>query len=209
VSLPAGSTTPVVYGLTVSNAAGALATTAPVTITDAIPTGTTYVAGSVSCVTGGSVSCTKSESGGSVSYTIGSGLAGGSSYEVTFAVTPNASDPAETIPNTAYWTGPDCSPTAPATTCPTNMVPFTVTNNAAVTVVKTANTSSVTAGQAAPVVYTLTVHNPGPSDALSGVTISDVVPAGAHRAAPTSTTRRPTPSPSIWPRAWPPGRLKP
>ena len=48
----AGSATPVVYTLTVTNT-GSAATTAPIVVTDAAPPGTTLVAGSPACATGG------------------------------------------------------------------------------------------------------------------------------------------------------------
>ena len=182
VTLPAGSPTHVVYGLTVKNTSAALATTGGVTITDTIPTGTTYVPGSATCVTGGALpTCNATESGTTVSFAIGSQLAANASYVVSFAVTVDANDPAETIPNLATWSGPGCQPTNDSETCQTNKV-YIVVTNPSLTVVKSANTGAVTAGQAAPVVYTLLVSNPAnqtsPSPTESGVTVTDVVPSG-------------------------------
>ncbi|MGH9017556.1 MAG: hypothetical protein ACRDY1_07385 [Acidimicrobiales bacterium] len=176
VTLPAGSSTPVVYGLTAKNT-GALATAAAIDITDAIPADTTYVAGSATCVTGAPPTCSANESGGTATFTLGTGLAAGASYLVEFAVTVNASAPSGTIPNQASFTGPGCTPTAPATTCKTNTVYITVPPTVVVT--KSANTSAVTAGQTTPVTYTLTAANTSPTLATTMPTvITDVVPSG-------------------------------
>jgi uncharacterized repeat protein (TIGR01451 family) len=180
VSLPAGSPTQVVYHLTVHNTSTVLPTASAVNVTDAVPADTTYVAGSASCVTGGSPTCSASESGSTVSYALASGLAASASYVLAFAVTVNSGAPSGTIPNTATWTGPGCTPTAPATTCSTNTVFVTVTNPD-ITVVKSANVTSVTAGQTAPVIYTLTVANDAAASTAptaAPVTVTDTVPAG-------------------------------
>jgi uncharacterized repeat protein (TIGR01451 family)/fimbrial isopeptide formation D2 family protein len=177
-TVAAGSSTPVVYTLAVTNG-GQLPTTLPVTVTDVIPTGLTYVSGSASC--GTTPLCSASELGGTVTFTIQAPINGGVTDDVSFSTTADATDPVETIDNTATYTGEGCTPTAPATTCSTNTVPVTVTNPS-LTVVKSANTSAVTAGQAAPVVYTLTVSNPAsqatPSSTQAPVTVTDVVPSG-------------------------------
>jgi uncharacterized repeat protein (TIGR01451 family)/fimbrial isopeptide formation D2 family protein len=175
-SVAAGSSTHVVYTLAVKNS-GQLPTTTTVTVSDPIPAGLTYVAGSASC--GTTPSCSAGESAGVVTYSIGAPLYGGVTDTLTFAVTANANDGTGTITNTATVTGPGCS--AGATTAPcASSVPITVTNNAALLLVKTASTGNVTAGQAAPVTYTLTVSNPAPANSttLTGATVTDVVPSG-------------------------------
>jgi uncharacterized repeat protein (TIGR01451 family) len=173
----AGSSTHVVYTLAIKNTA-AVTTTSPITVTDAIPAGTTYVSGSAACGSGTSAAtCTPNESAGTVAFALKAGLASQATADVSFAVTANASDPTETIPNTANYLYVGCTPTS---TCQSNTVPITVTNTAALTLVKTASTGNVTAGQATPVTYTLAVSNPlsAISTTASSVTVSDVVPSG-------------------------------
>ncbi|HXQ44220.1 MAG TPA: hypothetical protein VN816_06250 [Acidimicrobiales bacterium] len=179
----AGSPTPVLYTLTVTNNSS-LPTggTGSITVTDPVPAGTTYVAGSATCATGTNGSnephCSASESSGTVTFTLGTGLAADESAQLTFQVTVDAGDPSGTIPNTATFTGPGCKTKAPG--CSTNTVIITVTNDVSVSVVKSADTGEVTAGQATPVTYTLLVSNPqsSTSDTASGVTVADVVPSG-------------------------------
>src|SRR5579872_2008550 len=86
VTLSAGSPTPVVYDLTIANTSTGFATSSAVNITDSIPTNTTYVPGSAQCVTGGSPTCSASESGSTVTFGLDAGLAAGASYVVSFAV---------------------------------------------------------------------------------------------------------------------------
>jgi fimbrial isopeptide formation D2 family protein/uncharacterized repeat protein (TIGR01451 family) len=173
----AGSPTHVVYTLAVNNS-GQEPTTSTVNVSDVIPAGLTYVPNSVSC--GTTPSCTPGESNGTVTWSIVAPIYGGVTDDLTFAVTANAGDPSETINNTGLFTGPGCTPKAPATTCSTSPVPLIVTNTAAVIVVKTASTGNVTAGQSTPVTYTVTVSNPAPaySTTTAAVAVSDVIPSG-------------------------------
>ena len=69
----AGSATPVVYTLTVTNT-GSAATTAPIVVTDAAPLGTTLVAGSPACATGGPPNCTVVVSNGTITWRIPAGV---------------------------------------------------------------------------------------------------------------------------------------
>jgi len=194
-TVPAGSTTPVVYTLAIKNNS-ALATSSAVNVSDIIPAGLTYVAGSVHCVTGGTPTCTPGESNGTVTYTLAAGLAAGATYDVSFSVTANFTDPAETIMNTATFTGNGCT-TSP--NCQSNQVPVAVTVTS-LTVGKSANVTSVTAGQNAPVIYTLTVSNPinqlTPFTTQSPVTVSDVVPSGLTYASSSCGALSGTSSPS-------------
>lgn len=106
-SVIAGDTsTPITYTLTATNIGNAAG---DVSISDGIPTGTTYVASSAACpaTLPGSATCTASESSGHVSYEIAD-VAGGDSVSVTFQVTANASDETGSITNTAIWSGPGC-----------------------------------------------------------------------------------------------------
>jgi uncharacterized repeat protein (TIGR01451 family) len=125
----AGSTTPIVYTITVKNS-GTATTSQQTVVTDSAPTGTTLVSGSPACANGGSPACTVSVSGSTITWTIPAGVAPGASYTLTFAVKADAADAAGTIANTASWSGPSCG--APAavgvpTTCSTNTVDTPVT----------------------------------------------------------------------------------
>lgn len=178
-SIVAGSPTHVVYGLAIKNT-GVLATPPGsfITVTDAIPAHTTYVAGSAACLSGSSPVCTANEAAGVVTFTVAGGLAAGATDSVSFAVTVDASAPPGTIPNTASYTGPGCTPSEDATTCSTNTVKITVVVNPVIVVAKSANTSAVTAGQSAPVTYTLTATNTSSVPTTLPTVITDVVPSG-------------------------------
>ena len=127
-----GST--VTYSLTLTNSGGAMAS--DVTVTDPVPTGTTYVASSASC--GGIPTCTVTESSGTVTWTgvdvaAQSGSTPGTAT-LTFQVTVNSTDTnGQVLTNVAAFTNehtPDC--TGPGTgvstsaTCSTNTVTLTV-----------------------------------------------------------------------------------
>ncbi len=123
----AGSSTPIAYTLTVTNA-GTATTAAPIVVTDAAPTGTTLVSGSPACATGGPPSCSVAVSSSGITWTIPAGVTPGGSYTLTFSVTANASDATGTITNTGSWDGPSCgTPGAVPTPCPTNTVSTPVT----------------------------------------------------------------------------------
>ena len=119
----AGTSTPIVYTLQVTNV-GTAATTEPVVVTDAPPAGTSLVSGSPLC-TGGPPACAVELNGSTITWTIPAGVVAGASYTLTFSVTADASHTNETITNTATWSGPSCGPSA-ATTCPTDSVGTTV-----------------------------------------------------------------------------------
>ena len=123
----AGSTTPIVYTLTVTNT-GSATTTAPIVVTDSAPTGTTLVASSPACATGGPPTCTVAVNGGTITWTIPSGVAPGASYTLTYSVTANSNAP-NPVTNTASWSGPSCGPptAVTTTTCMTNTVQTPVT----------------------------------------------------------------------------------
>ena len=105
------------YLVTLTNSGTAAAT--GVNVTDHVPTGTSYVAGSESCH--GATGCTASESGNVVSWT-GMTINAGGSATVSFNVTINKSDAnRQVIQNVAVFSNkgtPSCS----ATTCETNAV---------------------------------------------------------------------------------------
>jgi uncharacterized repeat protein (TIGR01451 family) len=159
----AGSTTPIVYTLTVTNT-GSATTTAPVVVTDSAPPGTTLVANSPACVTGGPPTCTVAVANGSISWTIPAGVAPRASYTLTYSVTANASDATGVITNTASFSGPGCGPpvaTLPVTTCVTNTVttpvtaapvtaPVVVTPTATPTATSTPTTTAPTSAATSP-----------------------------------------------------------
>ncbi len=128
-----GST--VTYGLTLTNAGTADAT--GITMSDAIPNGTTYVASSATC--GGAPGCTVTEANNTVTWTgitVHPGTA--NAVALSFKVTVNASDTnGEVIPNFAVFTNvgtPGCT----TATCNTNTVTVTVSVPASAPAVVTA-----------------------------------------------------------------------
>ncbi len=181
-----GQSTPLTYTLVVQN--GGLSTsTAPVTVTDAAPTGTTLVSSSWTCPGSlGASSCTVSETGGTITWTIGAGLAPSQTLDLTFKVTVDASATGQ-ITNVASWSGPGCTPATGSTTCPSTPVTTLVNPPAGFTVFKQASSATVTAGQAAPLTYTLTVQNTGPSASTGDVVVTDAAPAGTTYVAKSAT----------------------
>ena len=122
----AGSNTPIVYTLTVTNT-GSATTTAPIVVTDSAPTGTTLLANSPACVTGGPPTCAVVVNNGTITWTIPAGVAPGGSYTLTYSVTANTNAP-NPVTNTATWSGPSCGPPdVTTTTCTTNTVKTPVT----------------------------------------------------------------------------------
>jgi uncharacterized repeat protein (TIGR01451 family) len=124
----AGSSTPIVYTLTVSNT-GSATTTTPIVVTDSAPMGTTLVSSSPACMSGGPPTCTVNVDGtGTITWTIPAGVVPGASYTLGFSVTTLASDGTGTIANTGSFSGPSCGPPASTTTtCQTNTVLTPVT----------------------------------------------------------------------------------
>jgi uncharacterized repeat protein (TIGR01451 family)/fimbrial isopeptide formation D2 family protein len=108
----------ITYTLAVSNIGSGVADTT--VVTDAIPAGSTYVAGSASC--GTVPNCTASEAttsadpNGLVTFTLTSVAAGASGLDLTFAVTVNATAVGQIV-NVAAFTGAGCLSSTP---CPTN-----------------------------------------------------------------------------------------
>jgi hypothetical protein len=199
-SVIAGSSTPITYTLTAQNLGG---TAGDLTISDGIPTGTTYVAGSVFCpAVTTPETCTAGETGGNVSYDI-TNVPAGASIAVTFQVTANASTTSSTVSNTAIWSGPGCiTPTgdgntgntggdddgtplvAPAAiaivTCDTNTTTTTVTAPIPVTI--TADATSTVYGTVPTVGFTIAGDTDGPP-ATGPTCVSGVVattPVGTY-----------------------------
>jgi len=127
-SVVAGSTTPIVYTITVKNT-GTATTTAPIIVTDAAPSNATLDTTTAPTCQGGPPTCLTPvvSSSGTITWTIPSGVAPGTSYTLTYQVTAKSTDSAgDTISNTASWSGPSCG-TPVITTCNSNTVTTTVT----------------------------------------------------------------------------------
>ena len=109
-SVVAGSTTPIVYTITVKNT-GTATTTAPIIVTDAAPSNTTLDTTTAPTCQGGPPTCSTPvvSSSGTITWTIPSGVAPGTSYTLTYQVIAKSTDSAgDTIANTASWSGPSC-----------------------------------------------------------------------------------------------------
>lgn len=166
----------ITYTITLTNTGTAPASN--VTVTDSIPAGTTPVLGSASSTpTNGSGSVTAS----GLSWTFSSPIGINSSQSVSFEVTVNSADTnGQTIDNFAVFTNegtPNCS----AATCDTNTVEHVVATpiiDAAKAEPTPGDGVSVTAGQSAPITYTIAVTNAGLL-AATNVVVKDVIPAGS------------------------------
>ena len=115
--------TKVTYTLTLTNSG--TAATGPVTITDKVPVGTTYVPGSAIC--GGAPGCTVSESAGTVTWTgivVQPGAA--NALAVSFQAIVSATDTnGQKITNVAVFTNQG-TPNCTTATCTTNRVTLVV-----------------------------------------------------------------------------------
>jgi uncharacterized repeat protein (TIGR01451 family)/fimbrial isopeptide formation D2 family protein len=143
------------------------------------------------------VSATSDDSGvscsgtGTVVCTIGTLAAGGeTTIQVVSSVRSEVID-GTTIPNeaTANSSTPDVDTGEPATA--TGNADIDVVAVAALTLVKSAETPVVSAGD--PATFRLRVGNDGPSDAAASVTITDTLPAGL-----TYTSSSTVGGPSVW-----------
>ncbi|MFD2033961.1 hypothetical protein ACFSKL_04110, partial [Belliella marina] len=147
------------YTITVGNAGPSDAL--DVTVSDMLPAGTGFVSAS----NGGM------ETGGTVSWSLGT-IAAGESMELTLVVSTAASlEAGTTISNIAVADSPT-DEDGPVESDPEDV---TVETEAALNITKTASSATVLAGDN--ISYTITVGNAGPSDALD-VTVSDMLPAG-------------------------------
>ena len=179
-TVTSGQTAPIVYQLAIANPGQT--PSGPVTVTDPIPSGTTYV-GSAGCPAGLTSSttpgCTVTASSSGVVWTLSS-VPATTTYTVAFSVTVDAGDlNGSTISNQASFTAvntPGCS----GSPCGTNQVVNPVVTPASVSVTKSELSpgagNTVVAGTDA-ITYQLTVVNAGgsPSGAL---TVNDPIPAG-------------------------------
>ena len=177
VTVTAGQAAPITYQLAIANSG--CDGVGSVTVTDAIPTGTTYVAASASC--GTTPSCGVSVALGTVTWTLTS-VAPLSSNNLTFQVTVNAGDAnGSTISNQGSFTDVMTPGCGSAATCVTNTVTNPVITPASISVVKSEPAPgagvTVTSGQAAPITYQLAIGNSG-GTASGAVTVTDAIPAG-------------------------------
>ena len=151
-TVTAGQAAPITYQLAVANSGGT--GSGPVTVTDTVPAGTTYVAASATC--GGAPNCTSSVSAGVVTWTFTT-VAGLSTANVAFDVSVDAADSnGSVISNDATFTNVNTAGCA-TPTCPTNTVTHDVVTPASIAVVKSEPTpgadSTVIPGQATPLTY--------------------------------------------------------
>ena len=154
----------ITYTLTVSNAGPS--PSAGSTITDVLPPGAAFNAGSSSA--------TCSESGGTVTCTVGAIAVGGSAgVTVVVDVDPSVALGA-TLTNAATVTGDDADPNSTNDSGDTTV---TVDTEADLSIVKIDSIDPVLAGNG--LSYTVTVTNNGPSDAQL-VAMSDTLPAGVN-----------------------------
>ncbi len=177
----AGSQTPIVYTITVTNN-GTADSPAQTVVTDTAPTGTTLVTGSAKC-TGGPPTCTATVSGSTVTWTIPAGVGPGASYTLVFSVTANAGDAAGTIANTATWTGPGCGTpgvvSAPCTTDPPTSTPVTAPATSPSTTPTTSGGTGSTAPVTASPVTAASTTSASTTVAFTGALLSQEWIAGA------------------------------
>jgi uncharacterized repeat protein (TIGR01451 family)/fimbrial isopeptide formation D2 family protein len=164
------------YDFTVTNSAGPSDAAGPLTVTDTLPAGETFVSGG-----GGSTGWSCSVSSGTVTCTDASGLAVGGTTSFTITVALASGVTVSTLTNTAVVSSPTTDPVPSNNTSTDNAG---TTQSADLQVVKTL-TGSFVAGQNA--TYSLAVSDNGPSDAAGPVTLTDTLPAGESYQSGTGT----------------------
>jgi uncharacterized repeat protein (TIGR01451 family) len=176
----AGQSAPITYTLVVTNSG--LLDSPAVTVTDTIPAGSTYVAGSATPASEASYDATSNQITWTIPVVHGlypSGVA--TPVDLTFQVSVNASDPnGSTITNVALFDSSNSSgctvdPKAEGF-CDTN----TVTNPVVAPIVSATKSSNPADGSTVPtgttVTYTIALTNAGGAPATE--TVTDAVPAG-------------------------------
>jgi trimeric autotransporter adhesin len=182
---------PYTFTLTYTNTGNNTATS--LTLTDVIPNGMTYVAGSARwSITGSGVALTDANDGAqgtppdTITYDFGQTVAGrvtavvsrvqpGESRTLTFQVTIPAAQGAGVIRNTAYYNY-DPGTGTPTGTFPTNTTTFNVVQGAGVTITGDTVANAV---QGATVVFTNVVTNTGNGPDSFDITLSNTsFPAG-------------------------------
>ena len=155
------------YDFTVTNSEGPSVAAGPLTVTDDLPSGETFVSGGAG---GTGWSC--SVSSGTVTCTDSSGLDVGGTTSFTLTVALASGVTVSTLTNTATLSSPTADP-LPADETSTDDAG--TTQSADLQVVKTL-TSSLVAGRDG--TYSLAVSDSGPSDAAGPVTLTDTLPSG-------------------------------
>lgn len=167
--LPVPPNGTIVYDITAKNPT-LLKPQSNVVVTDDIPTGTSYVAGSASCLK--APGCTASEANNVVTYTYQViPPRPGNLYKVTFSVVADIST--GTIVDTASWMGDLCS-IGSCFTAPTSVI-VSPTAATGVAVTKSASPSPVSPG--GKLTYSLSVTNPTVT-AQTSLVITDDAPTG-------------------------------
>jgi len=170
----------ITYTITVTNSGAAAA--ANVSLTDAVPTNTTFV--SFVAPAGWTPSTPSVGSGGTVSATNAS-LASGASASFTLVVNVNSATPGGTVITNSANAATTTAETSTANNSATATTTVaTVTLTADLVVTKNANPSAVAPG--GQITYTITTLNNGPG-AASGVSITDPLPAGTTLVSATSS----------------------
>jgi len=163
-----------------------------VVLDDPIPADTTYVPGSLQIVSGANAGAMTDASGddqaefgsGHVVFRLGTGAtsaSGGSiapteATSIRFRVTVGVSTPDGTVVSNAAQLAYDALTLGTAYSGPSPTASVTVTNQADLSVTKTASPTSYTPNK--PLTYTITVTNGGPANVV-GATVSDTVPTPA------------------------------
>jgi len=162
-----------IYQLLISNS-GPSAASGPITVTDTLPDGLTFVSG-----TGTGWTCTAI--GQTVTCTNPNSLAPGSSSAIELAVSvgPGA---ASNVINTANVSSTTNDPNSANNT---SSDPTVITPSADLSITKTDGQTSITPGS--PITYTLTVTNNGPST-VNTLTINDTLPAALQNPVFTPST---------------------
>jgi uncharacterized repeat protein (TIGR01451 family)/fimbrial isopeptide formation D2 family protein len=168
---------PATYDFTVTNSEGPSDAAGPLTVTDPLPSGETFVSGG-----GGSTGWSCSVSSGTVTCTDASGLDVGGTTSFTMTVALASWVTVATLTNTATLSSPTSDP-VPANESSTANAG--TSQLADLQVVKTLTSSSLVAGQDA--TYSLAVSDNGPSDAAGTVTLTDTLPAGESYVSATGT----------------------
>jgi uncharacterized repeat protein (TIGR01451 family) len=151
------------YTLTVANAAGLQNASAPITVTDTLPAGLTFVSGSAGW--------TCSASGQDVTCIRNTALNSGTSSSITLTVTL-ASNVSATVNNSASVSSPTFDP-VPANNTDSESTAITFPPD--LTISKS-HTGNFTQGQIG--VYTINVTNSGSGPTTGSVTVTDTLPTG-------------------------------